>query len=213
LGVERKVLRCGSYAGVWRWWWWWWWWWWLMHPLLPSLHCAIADIGRQFAMKRTTKGSAMHVCALPPPLPSFPPSIVRSSNRAEESTGRQFAMKRMTKGSAMQCPEHVYSEQSITRNMAHPFCLRQYASFQVHACVDACVCVCVCVCVRARACVCACLCVCVHMVMMSSFVPSSQVTSTHLSSPLLLHLPLPHFPTFRTPTTSTSCSTSCPVAI
>ena len=38
----------------------------------------------------------------------------------------------MTKGSAMQCPEHVYSEQEITRNMAHPFCLRQYASFQVH---------------------------------------------------------------------------------
>lgn len=44
---------------------------------------------------------------------------------------RPFAMKRMTKGSAMQCPEHVYSEQRITRNMAHPFCLRQYASFQV----------------------------------------------------------------------------------
>jgi len=48
----------------------------------------------------------------------------------EETTGRQFALKRMTKGSAMQCPEHVYSEQEITRNMAHPFCLRQYASFQ-----------------------------------------------------------------------------------
>ena len=51
--------------------------------------------------------------------------------RSEETTGRQFALKRMTKGSAMQCPEHVYSEQEITRNMAHPFCLRQYASFQV----------------------------------------------------------------------------------
>jgi len=48
----------------------------------------------------------------------------------EETTGRQFALKRMTKGSAMQCPEHVFSEQEITRNMAHPFCLRQYASFQ-----------------------------------------------------------------------------------
>ncbi|KAG1669908.1 hypothetical protein FOA52_002434 [Chlamydomonas sp. UWO 241] len=48
----------------------------------------------------------------------------------EEEAGRTFAMKRMTKGSAMQCPEHVYSEQEITRNMAHPFCLRQYASFQ-----------------------------------------------------------------------------------
>uniref|UniRef100_A0A7R9VAH7 cGMP-dependent protein kinase n=1 Tax=Chlamydomonas euryale TaxID=1486919 RepID=A0A7R9VAH7_9CHLO len=48
----------------------------------------------------------------------------------EEEAGRTFAMKRMTKGSAMQCPEHVFSEQNITRNMAHPFCLRQYASFQ-----------------------------------------------------------------------------------
>ncbi|KAG1676370.1 hypothetical protein FOA52_001165 [Chlamydomonas sp. UWO 241] len=48
----------------------------------------------------------------------------------EESTMRHFAMKRMAKSSAMQCPEHVYSEQHITRNMAHPFCLRQYASFQ-----------------------------------------------------------------------------------
>ena len=49
----------------------------------------------------------------------------------EETTGRQFALKRMYKGSSVACPEHVYSEQLITRNMAHPFCLRQYASFQV----------------------------------------------------------------------------------
>jgi len=48
----------------------------------------------------------------------------------EETTGRQFAMKRMTKSAAMQCPEHVYAEQQITRNMVNPFCLRQYASFQ-----------------------------------------------------------------------------------
>eukprot|EP00798_Chlamydomonas_sp_ICE-L_P009759 gene9759-7634_t len=48
----------------------------------------------------------------------------------EETTGRQFAMKRMTKASAMQSPEHVFYEQHITCNIAHPFCLRQYASFQ-----------------------------------------------------------------------------------
>lgn len=48
-------------------------------------------------------------------------------------------MKRMSKQSASQCPEHVFCEQQITRNMAHPFCLRQYASFQV--CVYMCVCV------------------------------------------------------------------------
>jgi hypothetical protein len=30
----------------------------------------------------------------------------------------------------VQCPEHVFCEQAITRNTAHPFCIRQYASFQ-----------------------------------------------------------------------------------
>eukprot|EP00798_Chlamydomonas_sp_ICE-L_P023624 gene23624-9152_t len=48
----------------------------------------------------------------------------------EDTTGREFAMKRMAKESAAQCPEHVFCEQQITKNMAHPFCLRQYASFQ-----------------------------------------------------------------------------------
>ncbi len=42
-----------------------------------------------------------------------------------------FALKRMAKSAALQCPEHVFCEQHITRNIAHPFCLRQYASFQV----------------------------------------------------------------------------------
>ncbi len=50
---------------------------------------------------------------------------------SEETTGRLFAMKRMAKSAALQCPDHVFCEQRITRNMAHPFCLRQYASFQV----------------------------------------------------------------------------------
>ncbi|GFR52827.1 hypothetical protein Agub_g15453, partial [Astrephomene gubernaculifera] len=48
----------------------------------------------------------------------------------EESTGRVFALKRMAKSAALQCPDHVFCEQHITRNIAHPFCLRQYASFQ-----------------------------------------------------------------------------------
>ena len=40
-------------------------------------------------------------------------------------------MKRMRKSAVVQCPEHVFCEQAITRNTAHPFCIRQYASFQV----------------------------------------------------------------------------------
>lgn len=50
---------------------------------------------------------------------------------AEETSGRQYAMKRMRKSAVVQCPEHVFCEQAITRNTAHPFCIRQYASFQV----------------------------------------------------------------------------------
>ena len=49
---------------------------------------------------------------------------------AEESSGRSYAMKRMRKSGVVQCPEHVFCEQAITRNTAHPFCIRQYASFQ-----------------------------------------------------------------------------------
>lgn len=52
------------------------------------------------------------------------------SLRAEETTGRQYAMKRMRKTAVVSCPEHVLCEQAITRNTAHPFCIRQYASFQ-----------------------------------------------------------------------------------
>lgn len=46
----------------------------------------------------------------------------RVCKASEETTGRTFAMKRMAKSAAMQCPEHVFCEQLITRNMAHPFC-------------------------------------------------------------------------------------------
>ncbi|GAX76576.1 hypothetical protein CEUSTIGMA_g4022.t1 [Chlamydomonas eustigma] len=48
----------------------------------------------------------------------------------EDSTGRVYALKRMRKSAVVQCPEHVYCEQAITKNVAHPFCIRQYASFQ-----------------------------------------------------------------------------------
>jgi cGMP-dependent protein kinase 2 len=49
----------------------------------------------------------------------------------EEGTGRQYALKRMRKSAVVNCPDHVYCEQSITRNLSHPFCIRQYGSFQV----------------------------------------------------------------------------------
>ncbi len=49
----------------------------------------------------------------------------------EQTTGRSYALKRMRKSAVVQCPEHVFCEQTITRNLTHPFCIRQYASFQV----------------------------------------------------------------------------------
>lgn len=54
----------------------------------------------------------------------------RVSIVTEESTDRAYALKRMRKSAVVQCPEHVFCEQAITRNTAHPFCIRQYASFQ-----------------------------------------------------------------------------------
>ena len=51
----------------------------------------------------------------------------------EASTGRAYALKRMRKAVVAQCPDHVFCEQAITKNTAHPFCIRQYASFQVRA--------------------------------------------------------------------------------
>ena len=57
----------------------------------------------------------------------------RVSIVTEETTGRQYALKRMRKSAVVQCPEHVFCEQTITRNTAHPFCIRQYGSFQVRS--------------------------------------------------------------------------------
>lgn len=48
----------------------------------------------------------------------------------DEAKGRVFALKRMRKSGVVQCPEHVFCEQTVTRNLTHPFCIRQYASFQ-----------------------------------------------------------------------------------
>lgn len=55
----------------------------------------------------------------------------RVSIVTEDSTGRKYALKRMRKSAVVQCPEHVFCEQAITKNIVHPFCIRQYASFQV----------------------------------------------------------------------------------
>ena len=71
-------------------------------------------------------------CSAAPPSPAVPQG--KRSHEvcwlAEEATGRQYALKRMRKAAVVQCPEHVFCEQAITRNTAHPFCIRQYASFQ-----------------------------------------------------------------------------------
>lgn len=54
----------------------------------------------------------------------------RVSIVTEETTKRRYALKKMRKAAVVNCPDHVFSEQAITRNLAHPFCIRQYASFQ-----------------------------------------------------------------------------------
>ena len=43
---------------------------------------------------------------------------------------RRFALKRMLKTNVMSTPEHVYCEQSITKELDHFTCMRQHASFQ-----------------------------------------------------------------------------------
>eukprot|EP00191_Tetraselmis_sp_GSL018_P002817 CAMPEP_0177614176 /NCGR_PEP_ID=MMETSP0419_2-20121207/22512_1 /TAXON_ID=582737 /ORGANISM="Tetraselmis sp., Strain GSL018" /LENGTH=708 /DNA_ID=CAMNT_0019111209 /DNA_START=131 /DNA_END=2257 /DNA_ORIENTATION=- len=48
----------------------------------------------------------------------------------EETSKRKYALKCMRKTGVVHCPEHVFCEQAITKNTAHPFCIRQYASFQ-----------------------------------------------------------------------------------
>ncbi len=80
----------------------------------------------------------------------------RVSIVTEETTGRQYALKRMRKSAVVQCPEHVFCEQTITRNTAHPFCIRQYGSFQVSSCLGTCLVACAvanaCCCLRRICC-------------------------------------------------------------
>ena len=54
----------------------------------------------------------------------------RVSVVTEEGSSRAYALKRMRKTAVAQCPEHIFCEQAITRNLTHPFCIRQYSSFQ-----------------------------------------------------------------------------------
>ena len=63
----------------------------------------------------------------------------RVSKVVEESNQRAYALKRMRKATVLQCPEHVFCEQVITRNTAHPFCIRQVCNLSlaqtvVHLC-------------------------------------------------------------------------------
>ena len=56
----------------------------------------------------------------------------RVSKVVEESNQRPYALKRMRKATVLQCPEHVFCEQVITRNTAHPFCIRQVCALFTH---------------------------------------------------------------------------------
>lgn len=51
----------------------------------------------------------------------------------EERSGKTFALKRMRKKDVVTTPDHVYCEQAVTRILSHPYCMRQYASFQDEA--------------------------------------------------------------------------------
>jgi hypothetical protein len=64
----------------------------------------------------------------------------RVSKVVEESNERAYALKRMRKATVLQCPEHVFCEQVITRNTAHPFCIRQVrpAIKPAHAACETC---------------------------------------------------------------------------
>jgi cGMP-dependent protein kinase 2 len=55
----------------------------------------------------------------------------RVSKVIEDSNQRAYAMKRMRKATVLQCPDHVFCEQIITRNTAHPFCIRQVRLFHL----------------------------------------------------------------------------------
>lgn len=43
---------------------------------------------------------------------------------------RSYAMKRIPKSKVLSCKHHVFQEQSISKKLLNPFCVRHYASFQ-----------------------------------------------------------------------------------
>jgi cGMP-dependent protein kinase 2 len=48
----------------------------------------------------------------------------------ERKSRRQYALKSMLKATMVKCPKHVFLEQKITKNINHPFTVRQFASFK-----------------------------------------------------------------------------------
>lgn len=102
-----------------------------MHPCLstPSPHPK-EGFSRVPKAQLLSQPTCDHGCMHATPMSLPYPEKCLLCMRAEETSGRQYAMKRMRKSAVVQCPEHVFCEQAITRNTAHPFCLRQYASFQ-----------------------------------------------------------------------------------
>lgn len=101
-----------------------------------KVHVAVARVGPMLELVRQHCWcSQAGLCCLSQHLgitaKSAPHTRTLAHARAEETTGRTYALKRMRKSGVVQCPEHVFCEQTITRNLTHPFCIRQYGSFQV----------------------------------------------------------------------------------
>lgn len=57
-------------------------------------------------------------------------SVRRVDCEMDNGYMRTFALKRMRKCAVMSTPEHIYCEQSITKELRHFTCMRQHASFQ-----------------------------------------------------------------------------------
>mmetsp|Transcript_3054 Transcript_3054/g.10741 ORF Transcript_3054/g.10741 Transcript_3054/m.10741 type:complete len:729 (-) Transcript_3054:1526-3712(-) len=48
----------------------------------------------------------------------------------DPATNSTYALKRMKKVAVMSTPDHIFCEQAITKTLVHPYCMRQYGSFQ-----------------------------------------------------------------------------------
>ena len=61
----------------------------------------------------------------------FPDQTLRKQvNLRENWAPLRYALKRMRKVAVMSTPEHIYCEQTITKELKHFTCMRQHASFQ-----------------------------------------------------------------------------------